>query len=95
MMERDKPLIIGHLEKSLNYSIFDTKWIPCSAKFLTIGSKPNGTGIIEIYELDASELTLVSTIEKKTSLKCGSFAASNLRDRNLAVGDFAGRLLVL
>jgi WD repeat-containing protein 92 len=94
-MELDKPLMISHIEKSLNYSIFDVKWIGSSAKFLTIGSKPKGTGIIEIYELDSSDVTLVKQIEKKTSFKCGSFGASSLRDRHLAVGDFSGRLHIL
>lgn len=91
----DKPRIICHIEKSLNYTIFDVKWIPCSAKFLVLGSKPNGTGIIQLYELNASELDLVKEIEKGSAFKCASFGASTLRQRHLAVGDFLGRLQIL
>lgn len=81
--------------QSLNYTIFDVNWIPCSAKFLVLGSKPKGTGILQIFELNKAELSLVKEIEKKNPFKCGSFGASSLRNRHLAVGDFAGRLQVL
>ena len=39
-----KPQIIVHIEKSLNYTVFDAKWIPCSAKFVVVGSHPRDTG---------------------------------------------------
>ncbi|XP_055902319.1 dynein axonemal assembly factor 10 [Eupeodes corollae] len=91
----NKPQIIEHIAHSLNYTIFDVKWIPCSAKFVVIGSKPNGTGILEVYELNETDVDLIKSIEKKNSFKCGSFGASSLRNRHLAVGDFNGRLQVL
>lgn len=90
-----KPQIICHAEKSVNYSLFDGKWIPCSAKFIVLGSQPNGKGIIQIYEICKGELKLVNEFGKKSSFKCGTFGASNLRDRHLATGDFDGKLQVL
>lgn len=89
-----KPQIIAHIEKSLNFSIFDTKWIPLSAKFVVMGSKPNGNGIVKIFELNSGDLDLIKEFESKASFKCGSFGASSARRPQLAVGDFDGKLSV-
>lgn len=84
----EKPQIISHIEKSVDYSLFDAKWIPCSAKFVVMGSRPRGTGIIQIYEVSSGELKLIKDIERSNPMKCGTFKASSLRDRYLATGDF-------
>lgn len=86
--------MIAHIEKSLDYSIFDVKWIPCSAKFVVIGSKPKGTGILQVYELNRGELEKVKEVEKPKSFKCCSFGASSLRENQLAIGDFRGKLAI-
>lgn len=91
----DKPQVISHIEKPVNYSVFDVKWIPCSAKFVVLGSKPNGTGVIEIYELNEEKVELVKEIEKKSSFRCGTFGATSIRDSHIATGDFTGRMSVL
>lgn len=91
----DKVQTLAHIEHSLNYSIFDVKWIPISAKFVTIGSKTNGKGIIQIYELDSPKLNLVKEITLENSLKCCSFGTSSPGERHLAVGDFSGKLKIL
>lgn len=91
----DKVQTIAHIEHSLNYSVFDVKWIPFSAKFASIGSKTNGKGILQIYELDSPKLNLVNEITFENSLKCCSFGISSPGERNLAVGDFAGKLKIL
>ncbi|XP_032669570.1 WD repeat-containing protein 92 [Odontomachus brunneus] len=87
-----KPQIICHIEKSVDYSLFDAKWIPCSAKFVVMGARPRGTGIIQIYEVSSGELKLIKDIERSNQMKCGTFKASNIRDRHLATGDFKGKL---
>ncbi|KAH0952386.1 hypothetical protein HN011_009777 [Eciton burchellii] len=92
MEKLEKPQIICHIEKSVDFSLFDAKWIPCSAKFVVMGSRPRGTGIIQIYEVSSGELKLVKNIERSNQMKCGTFKASNLRDRYLATGDFKGIL---
>ncbi|KAL2745811.1 dynein axonemal assembly factor 10 [Vespula maculifrons] len=92
MEKLSKPQIICHIEKSVDYSLFDTKWIPCSAKFVVMGSRPRGTGIIQIYEVSSGELKHIKDIERSNPVKCGTFNASSLRDRHLAVGDFKGKL---
>ncbi|XP_071453648.1 dynein axonemal assembly factor 10 [Hetaerina americana] len=93
-MRMDKPQIICHLEKSVNFSVFDARWIPCSAKFVVLGSHPNGSGALQIYEINGTEVTLIREVEKGKALKCGTFGASSLKDRHLATGDFEGKLQI-
>ncbi|XP_046402355.1 dynein axonemal assembly factor 10 isoform X2 [Ischnura elegans] len=90
----DKPQIICHLEKSLNFTVFDGRWIPCSAKFVILGGHPNGTGALQIYEIDGTEVNLIREVGKGKAFKCGTFGASSLKDRHLATGDFEGKLQV-
>ncbi|KAJ8928212.1 hypothetical protein NQ314_019276, partial [Rhamnusium bicolor] len=89
-----KPQIICHNQQSLNYTIHDVKWIPCSAKFVSLGGKSNGAGIIEIYSLTGEGVKKLSEFCKKEYFKCGTFDASSLRNRHLATGDFCGRLQI-
>ncbi|XP_055691746.1 dynein axonemal assembly factor 10 [Lutzomyia longipalpis] len=91
----DKPQIVEYSAQSVNYSVFDVKWIPRTAKFIAIGSQPQGTGIIQVYELEENTLQLKKEIPQEKSLKCASFGASHIRDYHVAVGDFAGKLSVL
>lgn len=58
----DKPQIILHVQKSLNYTIFDAKWIPCSAKFVALGNYARGTGALQIYEVSHGDLNLVKEV---------------------------------
>ncbi|KAJ3610930.1 hypothetical protein NHX12_023020 [Muraenolepis orangiensis] len=88
----EKPQIISHIQKSLNYTIFDSKWIPCSAKFVCLGNLARGTGVMQIYEVARGELRLVKEIENAKPLKCGTFGATSLQQRHIATGDFGGNL---
>lgn len=94
MESLQKPQIICHNVKNLDYAVHDVKWIPCSAKFVAIGGKSNGAGIVETFSLGCDGIEKVSEFMKKDHFKCGTFDASNLRDRYLATGDFGGRLQV-
>ncbi|XP_050316372.1 dynein axonemal assembly factor 10 [Anthonomus grandis grandis] len=89
-----KPQIICHNEKSLDYAIHDVKWIPCSAKFVSVGGKSNGAGIVEIFTLSGDGMQKIDEFCKKDHFKCCTFDASSLRNRHLATGDFSGRLQV-
>ncbi|RXG58827.1 WD repeat-containing protein 92 [Armadillidium vulgare] len=88
----EKPNMILHAEKGLNYTAFDVKWIPKSAKVITLGSYPNGTGALQIYELCDGNLELVEDIERPKALKCGTFGATVFEERHIAIGDFDGNL---
>ncbi|KAF6030072.1 WDR92 [Bugula neritina] len=90
----DKPQIILHAHKSLNFTLFDSKWIPTSAKFVVIGNQPKGSGTIQIYEVSHGDVDLVKQIDKGVSLKCCTFAASSLQQRYLATGDFEGKVSI-
>ncbi|KAK5648623.1 hypothetical protein RI129_003515 [Pyrocoelia pectoralis] len=94
MEQLDKPQIICHLEKDVNYSVHEVKWIPSSAKFVAMGGKSNGTGIVEIYNMSTDGFEKISEFAKADQFKCGTFEASSLRTRHLATGDFGGRLQV-
>ncbi|XP_017510241.2 dynein axonemal assembly factor 10 isoform X2 [Manis javanica] len=88
----EKPQIIAHIQKGLNYTVFDCKWVPCSAKFVTMGNFARGTGVIQLYEIQHGDLKLLREIEKAKPIKCGTFGAASLQQRYLATGDFAGNL---
>ena len=59
MENLDKPQIITHVDKSLNYTVFDVKWIPCSAKFVSMGMHPRDTGALQVYELSKGSVVKV------------------------------------
>ncbi|XP_055702967.1 dynein axonemal assembly factor 10 isoform X2 [Phlebotomus papatasi] len=91
----DKPQIVEYLSQPVSYSIFDVKWIPRTAKFVVAGSKSQGNGVLQVYELEENTLQLRREINQETSVKTISFGASRIRDYNLAVGDFSGNLIVV
>ncbi|GAB0093915.1 WD repeat-containing protein 92 [Sergentomyia squamirostris] len=91
----DKPQIVEFLTQSVNYSVFDVKWIPRTAKFIVVGSRPQGTGVLQVYELEENTLQVRGEIDREKSLKCASFGASSIRDYHVALGDFNGNLTVL
>lgn len=89
----NKPQILLHAQKSLNYTVFESRWIPSSAKVVVLGSHPAGTGALDLYELeDDSELKLIREEKKPKAFKCGTFGASSSNQRHLATGDFDGKL---
>ncbi|OQS04204.1 WD domain-containing protein [Thraustotheca clavata] len=91
----DAPQVIEHVNKGLNYTPYDARWIPCSARFVSMGIHPRATGAITIYGLNSGELKTIVDIEKPHGIKCGTFGASSLEERHLACGDFAGVMNVL
>lgn len=58
----EKPQIIAHVQRSLNYTVFDSKWIPCSAKFVCLGNYARGTGVMQIYEVEHGEVKLIKEV---------------------------------
>lgn len=91
-----KPQMIAHIEHPVDFSIYDTKWIPCSAKFAVLGCRSNGNGVLRVFELNAGQLECVAEREQAgQAFKCGSFGASSLRRTHMAVGDFEGKLQIL
>eukprot|EP00127_Corallochytrium_limacisporum_P003928 Clim_evm13s155 gene=Clim_evmTU13s155 len=94
-MSDTKPQIFVYTQESLNYTVYDAKWIPSSARIASLGSHANGKGALQIYELDGASLKkTIEAPQHAQAFKCGTFKASRLRDRSLATGDFGGGLHV-
>jgi len=90
----DAPQIIEHIHKSVNFTPYDTKWIPFSARFVGMGIKPNAKGAIHVYQLNNGELETMAEHQTPSGIKCGTFSASSIEERYLATGDHAGSLAV-
>jgi len=91
---QDRPQLVEHACKSLSITVNDTKWIPCSARFVMVGQHPRGTGAMHVYSLSHGSMDAMLESEKKEAFKCCTFGASSLEERCLATGDFDGRLAV-
>ncbi|XP_065833350.1 dynein axonemal assembly factor 10-like [Oscarella lobularis] len=89
----DKPQIVTHVHKSLPFTLFDARWIPCSARFVVLGSHPRNTGALHVYEMSKGDVKLLAEVEKRSAFKCGTFGATSLQERHLATGDFNGELM--
>ncbi|KNC49833.1 WD repeat-containing protein 92 [Thecamonas trahens ATCC 50062] len=91
----DTPQILTHIAHSVTYTVFDTKWVPRSARAVGVGQTARGRGIIQVYSLGKKgTLQVEAETGKAAGFKCATFAASALEDRFLATGDFSGRLAV-
>lgn len=70
------------------------RWLPGTANFVALGCQLRGTGILQVFQLDGTELRPAAQAEQPTSLKCGVFGAGAAA-AHLAVGNFAGQLQLL
>ena len=59
----NKPQIVEHIHKSLTQTVYETKWIPTSARFVLLGSPPRQTGLIQIYRLGQGDIELEAELE--------------------------------
>lgn len=91
----DKTFVVGHIEKLVDFTIFDTKWIPGTAKVIALGNKTSGNGVLKMFEMNSGKLDEVHEIETKSRLKCASFGASPLRKSHVAIATSNGHLQVL
>lgn len=85
----DAPQIIEHINKQINYTPYDNKWVPFSKRFVAMGIHPNAKGALQVYELNKGELELVVDVTKPNGIKCGTFGASSIEERHLATGEGA------
>uniref|UniRef100_UPI00358F3E1A dynein axonemal assembly factor 10 isoform X1 n=1 Tax=Myxine glutinosa TaxID=7769 RepID=UPI00358F3E1A len=94
MAALDKPQVVVHFQRSVDFTVFDCRWVPRSTRLVCMGNRARGSGLLHLYELTRGELKLVKEVEKATPFKCGTFGAANLADRHLATGDVSGTLSV-
>jgi WD40 repeat protein len=94
------PQIIEHQSTSLDFTPYDTKWIPGTAKYVLAGQTMKATGILKVFKLNQEqselELTVVSThqVAEGQGVKSMSFGASPFGGQRLAIGDFNGELRI-
>eukprot|EP00392_Amoebophrya_sp_AT5.2_P001728 g1730.t1 len=104
----NSPQIILHTHEGLNFTPFEAKWVPHSARFIVLGQNPRATGALAVYELERGKVVdldicimgkgmgckKLSETEKPKGFKCGTFGASALEQRHLATGDYEGNLAI-
>lgn len=90
----DAPQLIEHINHGVAFTPYEARWVPSSARLAVLGLKANGRGILQVLELEAGRLKTVTTSEQPHGLKCATFGASTLEQRNVAVGDFAGNVSI-
>lgn len=90
----DAPQLIEHINHGVNYTAYETRWVPSSARLAVMGLQAKGTGVLEVLELEAGKLKTIVSQEKQHGIKCGTFGASSLENRSIAVGDFAGNVSI-
>lgn len=90
----DAPQIIEHIHQPLNFTPYDTRWIPFSARFVALGIHPNAKGALHVYQLNQGRLETLVEGKVDHGIKCGTFGASSIEERHLATGDHQGRLVI-
>ncbi|CAD7971504.1 unnamed protein product [Amoebophrya sp. A120] len=90
----NSPQIILHTHEGLNFTPFEAKWVPHSARFVVLGQNPRATGALAVYELERGKVKKLSETEKPKGFKCGTFGASAIEQRHLATGDYEGNLAI-
>lgn len=90
----DAPQIIEHIHKPVNFTPYETRWVPFSSRFLATGIYPNGKGALNVYQLSSGDLEVISETVTPHGLRCATFGASSLSQRQIATGDHVGRLVV-
>eukprot|EP00698_Gefionella_okellyi_P000044 TRINITY_DN10029_c0_g1_i1.p1 TRINITY_DN10029_c0_g1~~TRINITY_DN10029_c0_g1_i1.p1 ORF type:complete len:357 (-),score=62.13 TRINITY_DN10029_c0_g1_i1:24-1094(-) len=89
----EKPHIIEHATKSFACTVFETRWIPQSARFVALGEYARGTGMFQIHGLSHGKIEQLKEGEKRSPFRCATFNASTAEERHLATGDFEGQLM--
>eukprot|EP01080_Neovahlkampfia_damariscottae_P002979 gene2979-4989_t len=78
-------------------NIYETKWIPSSSRFISVGcsEENNKQGQIQMYKINTSDNVLkLQTIKTDSPLKSCTFDSSLSNIRHLSVGDFSGKLSI-
>ena len=52
----DAPQLIPHTQKALAYTPHDVKWVPASARLVSVGATGGGKGTVEVLALQGGEL---------------------------------------
>ncbi|KAJ8612554.1 hypothetical protein CTAYLR_003733 [Chrysophaeum taylorii] len=91
---QNAPMIIEHQHEQLSYTPCETRWVPCSARFVCAGINPKAKGMMQIYELRSGKMNVVDERQRPQGIKCSTFGASSFEQRSVATGDYGGGLAV-
>lgn len=91
----NKTQIVEHVTQPVDFSLFDVKWIPNTAKFMAVGSNHNGTGVLQVFEMNENKVESVLKVARPKTIKCCSFGVSELGNSKVALGDFFGGLHIM
>ena len=58
----DAPQILEHINQSVTFTPYETRWIPCSARCVVMGLYPRGTGVLQVWELDKGEFKVIKEV---------------------------------
>lgn len=78
--------ILIFLQKSIDSTIFDTKWCPFQSKFFAVGCNSNANGTINLFELFEENLNLVKSTKTAAAIRCSTLNTSE----SLIIGDACG-----
>lgn len=95
------PQVIEHQSMSLDFTPYDTKWIPGTAKYVLGGQSMKATGVMKVFKLNQEkselELNVINCIIKVgegQGVRSMTFGASPFGGQSLAIGDFSGELRI-
>lgn len=57
------PQVIEHQSISLDFTPYDTRWVPGTAKFVLGGQTPSAKGILKMYKLNQEKCDLEYSVE--------------------------------
>ncbi len=89
------PQIYQHFLLNLNFTPYDTKWLPYSAKAVLIGQTPKMEGIIKFFRMEKDGLKQIFTQNFGKGLKTCAFNYYKSKESpELAIGDISGKLFI-
>jgi WD40 repeat protein len=91
----EAPQIFEHYTNNLNFTPYDTKWLPYSSKAVVIGQTPKMEGVIKFFKLEKEGLKEIFNQNFGKGLKtCAWNYYNNCESPQLAIGDISGKLFI-
>ncbi|PKU31478.1 wd repeat-containing protein hypothetical protein [Limosa lapponica baueri] len=83
----DRPQVVSHAQQALNYTLFDCKWVPRSARLLCLGSAARGSGLLQLYELRGGRLALLREAVWLAGIERGTVKVWDPRQKDTPVAN--------
>lgn len=86
------PQVLELAKVSIGHSVFCTLWLPASPRFITLGSRPNATGSLQVHEVQGRDTECNCDITLTSACRSAALASPSLEDKHVAIGAFDGSL---